>query len=374
MGRAHDDDETHQRRLEEALQQSEQRFERLVEAARDYAIFMTDTEGRVSTWNEGAERLFGFAQAEILGENASILFTPEDRENGAPERELQKARNEGRAEDERWHMRKDGSRFWASGFVRPAFDERDNLIGFSKVARDLTERKRAEETLEEVRLAERQRLARDLHDLVLQDLAYALQAAQAYRLTHKAEEGEGAPNLTEMIDSLRRSSQGLREAVHELRAGEAVGRALARAVEDLVELERRRSPAIEMELAVQEGVPTKLPEEVCKGVLLVVREALTNARRHSSARRVRVALGATGQEIWVEVSDDGVGFDPRQSPGNVGIGAMRERTALLSGGLEVFSEPAEGTTVRLRVPVPHSTQYRSASSRGYGAKPRVSTS
>jgi PAS domain S-box-containing protein len=351
MGRAHDD-ETHQRHLEEALQQSEERFERLVEAAKDYAIFMAAADGRVTTWNEGAERLFGYGEAEIVGEDASILFTSEDRESAAPERELEKARTEGRAEDERWHVRKDGSRFWASGFVRPVLDEEDNLLGFSKVARDLTERKRAEETLDEVRLAERERLARDLHDLVLQDLAYALQAAQAYRLIRKEDEGEGALNLTAMIDALRRASQGLREAVHELRAGEAVGRALARAVEDLVELERRRSPAIEMELTVQEGIPTKLPEEVCKGVLLVVREALTNARRHSSARRVRVALGATEEEMWVEVSDDGVGFDPHQRTGNVGIGAMRERTALLSGRLEVFSEPAEGTTVRLRVPRP----------------------
>src|SRR5215203_6245720 len=326
MGRAHDD-ETRQRRVEEALQQSEHRFERLVEAAKDYAIFMTDADGRVSTWNEGAQRLFGFAQAEMVGEDTSILFTTEDRESGAPKRELEKARSEGRAEDERWHMRKDGSRFWASGFLRPVRDVEDNLIGFSKVARDL-------------------------HDLVLQDLSYALQAAQAYRLTRKEDEGAGALNLMAMIDSLRRASQGLREAVYELRAGEAVGRALARAVEDLVELERRRSPEIEMELAVQEGFPTKLPEEVCKGVLLVIREALTNARRHSSAQRLRVALGATEEEMWVEVSDDGVGFDPRQRTGTVGFGAMRERTALLSGRLEVFSEPAEGTTVRLRMPRP----------------------
>jgi PAS domain S-box-containing protein len=351
MGRAHDDN-THQRRLEEALQESEERFERLVEAAKDYAIFMTDADGRVTTWNEGAQRLFGYGEAEIVGEDASILFTSEDRESGAPERELEKTRTEGRAEDERYHVRKDGARFWASGFVRPVLDEEDNLIGFSKVARDLTERKRAEETLEEVRLAERERLARDLHDLVLQDLAHALVAAQAYRLTRKEHEGAGALNLKAIIDSLRRASQGLREAVYELRAGEAVGRALACAVEDLVELERRRSPEIEMELSVQEGFPTKLPEEVCKGVLLVIREALTNARRHSSAQRVRVALGATEEEMWVEVSDDGVGFDPIQRTGNVGIGAMRERTALLSGRLEVFSESAEGTTVRLSVPRP----------------------
>src|SRR5215212_9380665 len=351
MGRAQDEG-VRWRRLEEALQHSEERFERLAEAAKDYAIFMTDSEGRVSAWNEGAQRLFGYGEGEILGEDASVLFTPEDRESAAPERELENARTEGRAEDERWHVRKDGSRFWASGFVRPVLDEDDTLLGFSKVARDLTEHKRAEEAVDEVRLAERQRLARDLHDLVLQDLTYALQAAQAYRHTWKVDEEEGALNLTAMIDSLRRAAQGLREAVHELRAGEAVGRALARAVKDLVEFERRRSPAIEVELSVQEGVPEELPEEVCKGVLLVVREALVNARLHSSARRVRVALGATGQEIWVEVSDDGVGFDPRQSPGNVGIGAMRERTALLSGSLEVLSEPAEGTTVRLRVPRP----------------------
>src|SRR5215207_5812115 len=351
MGRAHDDD-THQRRLEETLKESEERFERLVEAAKDYAIFMTDADGRVSTWNEGAKRLFGYGEAEIVGEDASILFTSEDRESGAPERELEKARTEGRAEDERYHVRKDGLRFWTSGFVRPVLDEEDNLLGFSKVARDLTERKRAEETLEEVRLAERDRLARDLHDLVLQDLAHALVAAQAYPLTRKEHEGEGALNITAMINSLRQASQGLREAVYELRAGEAVGRALARAVEALVELERRRSPALEMELAVEDGVPTKLPEEMCKGVLLVVREALTNARRHSSARRVRVALGATEEEIVVEVADDGVGFAPRQSTQSVGIGAMRERAALLSGRLEVFSEPAEGTRVRLRVPRP----------------------
>jgi PAS domain S-box-containing protein len=351
MRRVHDDD-SHQRRLEEELQESEQRFERLVEAAKDYAIFMTDADGRVITWNEGAQRLFGYGEAEIVGEDSSILFTEKDRHSGAPERELEKALTEGRAEDERYHERKDGSRFWASGIVRPVLDEEDNLIGFSKVARDLTERKRVEETLQEVRLAERERLARDLHDLVLQDLSHALVVAQAYRHTRKEEEGAGALNLTAMIDALRRASQGLREAIYELRAREAVGRALVLAVEDLVQIERRRSPAIEMDLCVQEGVPRKLPKELCKGVLLVVREALTNARRHSSARRLRVALGANEEELWVEVSDDGVGFDPGESTGNVGIGAMRERAALLSGTLELFSEPAEGTTVRLRVPHP----------------------
>ena len=331
---------------------------RLVEAAKDYAIFMVDVDGSVTTWNEGAARIFGYQEREILGEDASVLFTPEDRRSSRPERELEMARTEGRAEDERWHLRKDGSRFWASGFVRPVRNEQGKLVGFSKVARDLTERKRAEEAVEEARQAERERLARDLHDLVLQDLAYAVQAAQAmstpraHRLASKGDEKGGVDHSEELIAALRRASQGVREAIYELRAGEAVGRALARAVEDLVEVERRRAPRVEVEFAVSEGVPTRLPREVCKDVLLVVREALTNARRHSGARRVRVALEATEEEVLVEVSDDGVGFDPRESTEGVGLYAMRERTAALGGNLEVSSEPGSGTTVRLLVSRP----------------------
>jgi PAS domain S-box-containing protein len=346
------DNEAREHLLEEALKESEERFRRLVEAAKDYAIFIVDVDGWVTTWNEGAERVFGYKEEEIVGENRNILFTPEDRRSGAPERELKKAQTEGRAEGERWHVRKDGSRFWASGFVRPVRDEEGDLLGFSKVARDLTEHKRAEEAVDEVRRAERERLARGLHDLVLQDLVYALKAAEVHRLTRKEDQQEDTADLQDVIDSLRRAFQGLRDAVYELRAGEVVGRALGRAVEDLVELERRRSPEIDVTLAVSEGVPTELPAEVCKDVLLVVREALANARRHAGARHVRVALRATEEEIQVEVADDGVGFDPRVTIEGAGLSAMRERTAALSGRLEVFSEPAKGTTVDLRVPRP----------------------
>jgi signal transduction histidine kinase len=179
-----------------------------------------------------------------------------------------------------------------------------------------------------------------------------LQAAQAHRLTRQRDERAAAEDVKEMITSLRRASEGVREAVYELRAGEVVGRALARAVEDLLVVERRRSPGIDLELAISEGVPQELPKEVCRDVLLVVREALANARRHAGARRVRVALEATDEEIRTEVSDDGAGFDPRESTEGVGLSAMRERSAALGGTLEVLSEPGKGTTVRLRFPQP----------------------
>jgi len=136
------------RRAERALEaksQSEERFRLLVESAKDYAIFMLDPDGRIAEWNAGAEHLFGYGQEEIVGEPGSLLYVPEDVRRGVPEEELRRAEEDGRAEDERWHVRKDGSRFCADGFVRPILDEERNLRGFVKVMRDITERNEAEE-------------------------------------------------------------------------------------------------------------------------------------------------------------------------------------------------------------------------------------
>jgi PAS domain S-box-containing protein len=126
---------------------AEEMFRLLVESVKDYAIFATDSAGVVVIWNTGAERIFGYADTEIIGENANILFTPEDRERGAPEHEMATAIAEGRAEDERWHMRKDGSRFWASGIATPLRDKAGSLTGFVKIARDNTRHKLNEEHL-----------------------------------------------------------------------------------------------------------------------------------------------------------------------------------------------------------------------------------
>lgn len=109
---------------------------------------MLDADGRISNWNAGAKRPFGYREEEAVGEPGSLLFTPEDVRSGVPDQELKKAAEEGRAEDECWHARKDGSPFWSSGLVRPVRSEDGILRGFVKVARDVTDRKRAEETLQ----------------------------------------------------------------------------------------------------------------------------------------------------------------------------------------------------------------------------------
>ena len=115
-------------------------YRKAIEDIRDYAIFMMDPNGLVTNWNVGAQQILGYSEEEIVGKHASRFFTPEDRAKDTPRKELETAATLGRAEDERWHVRRDGSHFWASGIVTPVRDQNGKLIGFSKVMRDMTER------------------------------------------------------------------------------------------------------------------------------------------------------------------------------------------------------------------------------------------
>ena len=133
-----------------SLKESEQQYRLLVEGVEDYAIFRLDPHGRITTWNVGGERIKGYKAAEVLGRHYSILFTAEDVERHQPEQELQIAAAEGHYVGEGWRRRKDGSLFWASVVLTALRDESGNLCGFSKVTRDKTQRKRAEEELRKV--------------------------------------------------------------------------------------------------------------------------------------------------------------------------------------------------------------------------------
>ncbi len=129
----------------ETLRQSEELFRLLVESVRDYAIFLLDPEGRITSWNAGGERLKGYRREEIVGRHFSVFYPPGDIAAGKPEEKLRIAAAEGRVEDEGWRVRKDGSQFWANVVLTALRDDTGTLIGFAKVTRDLTSRRQAED-------------------------------------------------------------------------------------------------------------------------------------------------------------------------------------------------------------------------------------
>jgi PAS domain S-box-containing protein len=134
---------------EQQLQHSSVQLSILIESIKDYAIYMLDEAGRIITWNSGAERLKGYSRDEIIGQNFSRFYTDSDRQSGLPTKVLRQAAADGKFEGEGWRIRKDGSKFWASVVINPIFADNGVLIGFAKVTRDVTDRHRAQELLEQ---------------------------------------------------------------------------------------------------------------------------------------------------------------------------------------------------------------------------------
>lgn len=140
-------DITERKEQEQALRESEERTRLLIEAVKDYAIFMVDTEGRIVSWNSGAQRLTGYTADEVNGKPLSIFYLPDALLKGYPERELQVAREKGHYEEEGLRLRKDGTAYWANVILTPLHDEGGNLRGYAKVTRDITERKKTEDAI-----------------------------------------------------------------------------------------------------------------------------------------------------------------------------------------------------------------------------------
>lgn len=140
-------DLTEKRLRENALRKSEEQFRHIISEVEDYGIYIIDTDGRILTWNKGSERQEGYSHDEIIGEHFSLLFTPEDISTGLPEKSLALALTHGRYQGEGWHVRKNGVRFWASVAINPLHDDTGKAVGFTKIVRDLTERRQREEAL-----------------------------------------------------------------------------------------------------------------------------------------------------------------------------------------------------------------------------------
>src|SRR5262249_9874859 len=138
-------------RAQDDLRHSEERFRLLVEGAKDYAIFVLNLENIITYWSKGAERLFGWSHEEAEGKSGNLIFTSEDRAKGAVEEEIVIALRDGRAPDRRWHMRKDGSRFWTDGIMMRIDEDSGKIRGLAKIARDATEQRESEDALRQAR-------------------------------------------------------------------------------------------------------------------------------------------------------------------------------------------------------------------------------
>src|SRR5215213_3453442 len=294
-------------------QQAEEKYRSIFENAIE-GIFQTTVDGRFLTANPAMARMLGYeSPEELLGSVSNIrdqLYVEPGRRNEF----YQLALRDGFVSAFELKMyRKDKTLVWASANARAIYDADGSISGYEGTLEDITERKRAEEALREIREAERRRIARELHDVVLQDLTYALQSMQVLR---RMPEGvDRAGEIGRQIEALRRSVGGLRDAIYDLRLESVRERSLVRAVESIVELNRQIAQGCQFELVVDEGFPTTISGPAGVEVARVVQEALANVRRHSGARRAVVTLGMVNGEVLVEVEDDGRGFGPEMSYG-----------------------------------------------------------
>jgi PAS domain S-box-containing protein len=338
-------DVSEQKRVEAALRQSEELYRTVVEQAAEN-IFLVDKETkRVLEANAAMRRSLGYTPDEF--EDLTLYdIVAHDRQS--VDQNTQRILEEGqRYLGERRYRRKDGTLVDVEVSASAIFY--DGGEAMSIVAHDITERKKAEEALDEAREAERNRIARDLHDDILQDIVYALQEIQVAQITS---ENGGSEALEEAADALRRSVEGLRDAIFELRLKQTLGRSFVSSLENLMDLNRRMARSqYELDLVVEDGFPRHFPERTGREIVRIIQEALTNARRHARPRRVLVRLWRDGDLARVEVADDGRGFDTDRAGIGVGQQSMRYRALELGGELTVESTPGGGTRVRFEVPV-----------------------
>ena len=370
-------DDTEKRTAALALQESERRFRTLVQGVKDYALYMLDPDGRVSNWNTGAEAIKGYTADEIVGQHFSRFYTEEDQAAGEPARALATAIAEGKYEKEAWRVRKDGTRFWASVVLDPIHDEQGDLIGFAKITRDITERKRTAEELEEARAAlfQSQKLqalgeltggvAHDFNNLmtVIRGSADLLtrpglsEAKRARYLKAIIDTADRAATLTSHLLAFGRR-QALNPEVADLNVrldafAEMVSRTLGGKVEVRLDL-APSLPRVEVDLAQL--------ETALLNAAFNARDAMPDGGRLTLA--TRSVAGEPG-EVMIEIADTGTGMSPEvrdrafepffttkpvgEGTG-LGLSQIHGFAAQAGGRAEIRSAAGEGTAIRIFLP------------------------
>lgn len=365
---------------------SEEQFRLLVESVRDYAIFMLDARGYVATWNVGAKRIKGYAAEEIIGRHFSTFYPPDEAANGKCEYELEVATQEGRFEEEGWRVCKDGTRFWANVVISPIRDAEGTLLGFAKVTRDLTERKRAQEEQAARQVAEAARQAAEeanrAKDEFLAMLGHELRnplAPIATALQLMQMRGDGSTSREQQV--IERQVRHMMRLVDDLLDVSRITRGTLALNLEVLDVRDVIAKALELASPLLEQrrhhVRIDAPEQP---VLVEADEArltqvfgniLMNAARYTNEGGhvwVEITLGADQAEVAIR--DDGQGIAPELLPkifdlfvqghqetdrsvGGLGIGLTLARRLVDKQGGKVWAESAgegQGSTFRVRLP------------------------
>ncbi|TLY31274.1 MAG: PAS domain S-box protein [Nitrospirae bacterium] len=300
-------DITERKRAEELLRASEERFHLMVKHVEDYAIFMLDAEGRVATWNAGAERIKGYRADEIIGRHFACFYTPDDVRAGKPERLLQEAVSQGRCEDEGWRVRKDGSAFWANAVITALRDPHGTLLGFTKVTRDITERTRLEQEIQQ-------------HSVALEAAnkeldAFSYSVAHDLRAPLRAIDGFSRVLLEEHAPTLPP------EAQHYLNAVRRNSQRMGLLIDDLLAFSRLSRQPLNKQLV--------RPADL-------VRQCVDELRAEQQGRRVEIAIGdlpacqadpALLKHVWMNLMSNALKYTRKQEVAVIEVGSREQAGA-----------------------------------------------
>ncbi|MBJ7446948.1 MAG: PAS domain S-box protein [Brevundimonas sp.] len=378
------------RSREAALRDGEERYRRVIEGVRDYGIFALDVDGRVVSWNAGAERIKGWTADEILGRHFSTFYPVESRDE-TPDRLLEIARREGRAEDDGWRLRNDGGRFWANVVITALRAEDGTLTGFSKVTRDVTERRRAEEALGQAR-AEAERASRAKSEF-LSRMSHELRTPLTAILGFNQLLGLDRDMLTEdqmnAVDQIAKAGGHLLamiEEVLDIAQIEAGGHALSLTaievrplMDDVRNLISPQAAAADVDIGI-EGQDDAVAWADRRATLQIVLNLLSNAIKYGPRGGVvTVSITQDDKEVRIAVTDQGPGvpktfvgrlftpfdrLDAERWSGVEGSGlglALSRGLAQAQGGDILYDAREEGTGARFTVTLPrHLSQARAS--------------
>lgn len=362
---------------------AEQRYRLLVDSVQDYSIFSLDASGYVTSWNSGAQRIKGYTAEDIIGKHFSTFYTPEDAEAGMPERVLKTARETGHFEGEGWRVRKDGTRFWSSILVTPIVDEDGRHIGFSKVTRDVTDRKKLMDQLQqhteelEVQIAERERVNAELEAFsysVSHDLRAPLRAIEGFANALREDYGEKLdPAAHDYLEQIMKASTRMNRLVRDLLEYGRLGRielpagriALLPLLQRLIE-ENFSGQNVVAE--VSDSIVVRGHEPTLSQMLVNLISNAIKFQKPGIPPQVRITAAlASGRVVRISVIDNGIGIRPdhvdrlfkvferlhgvEEYPGTgIGLAIVKRGSERMGGRCGVESKAGEGSSFWVELP------------------------